>query len=243
MNDLSTTQAAWGAAVLVIAYLVRGIAGFGSGMIAVPLLTLAFPLSMAVPLVVFLDYVASAAQGVANRRDIRWREIFALLPFSLIGVACALFFLRNVDLLWLTRALGLFIIVFAIYTLSGYTPKPGAARGWAALAGASGGLIGTLFGTGGPFYVTYFKVRDLDKQAFRATFAATFLMDGAARLVGYAAGGFLTGPFLLLLATALPLMAVSLYVGGHIHTAISQATFQRGISALLIVSGVLLLLR
>lgn len=243
LDALTPLQIFIAAAILAVAYLVRGLAGFGSGLIAVPLLTLLTPLSLGlvVPTIVLLDYMASLSQGVKNRRDIRWREIIPMIPFSLIGVLIALLFMSRSDALLLTKALGVFIILFALYTLSGYTPHKGAARGWGVLAGVSGGMIGTLFGTGGPFYVTYFKARGLEKGQFRATFAAIFLMDGAGRLTGYATSGYFTVKFLTLVATALPVMAVFLYIGGHIHTRISQATFQRAISMLLIVSGAALL--
>ncbi len=66
-------------AVLSVAYFVRGIAGFGSGLIAIPLLLMWFPLLVAVPLVVALDYLASASQGIKDRQAIRWREIWPLL--------------------------------------------------------------------------------------------------------------------------------------------------------------------
>lgn len=243
MDELSAWQWGLGACVVAVAYLVRGVAGFGSGLIAVPLLALILPFTLVVPLVVLLDYIASASQGAANRADIRWREILPLLPFSALGVLLALFALSRADAELLLQALGVFVIAFALHTLSGYTPKQGAARGWGALAGTSGGLIGTLFGTGGPFYVMYFKARGLDKAAFRATFAAIFLIDGAGRLLGYAGSGFFTWDFLSVVALALPLMAVALYLGGQIHTRLSQQAFQRGISALLIVSGVALLLK
>ena len=48
------------APVILVAYLVRGICGFGSGLIAIPVLSLMFPLKVAVPLVVMLDYLASS---------------------------------------------------------------------------------------------------------------------------------------------------------------------------------------
>ena len=34
-------------------------------------------------------------------------------------------------------------------------------------SGFFGGFVGTLFGTGGPFYVIYLNLRHLDKSAFR----------------------------------------------------------------------------
>lgn len=236
-------QLAASALILAVAFLVRGIAGFGSGLIAVPLLSLMLPLSLVVPLMVLLDYTASISHGLSNRGEIRWKEILPLIPFSLAGMVIALIFISQSDALLLTRALGVFVILFALYTLSGYSPKAGAARGWGAMAGLSGGMIGTLFGTGGPFYVTYFKARGLDKGAFRATLAVTFLLDGAGRIVGFASSGFFSLKFFSLVAMALPIMGLFMYIGGHIHSKLTHEQFQRGISVLLIVSGMLLVIR
>lgn len=242
-DALTPFQLSASAVILAVAFLVRGVAGFGSGLIAVPMLTLMLPFSMVVPLMVLLDYMASLSHGLSNREEIRWKEILPLMPFSVAGVLIALFFLTRSDALILTKALGVFIILYAFYTLSGFSPKRGAARGWGVLAGFSGGMIGTLFGTGGPFYVTYFKARGLDKAAFRTTLAVTFLLDGAGRILGFATSGFFNTEFLLLVAMALPIMGVFMYIGGHIHTRLTQAQFQRAISILLIVSGVVLLLK
>jgi len=243
LEALTPFQLAVSAAILAVAYFVRGIAGFGSGLIAVPLLAFVLPFSLVVPLMILLDYLASLSQGMSNRNDVRWKEIVPLIPFSLIGVVIAMQFLTQADALVLIKALGVFVILYGLYTLSGFRPKAGAARGWGVLAGVSGGLIGTLFGTGGPFYVSYFDARGLDKAAFRATLATMFLLDGAGRLVGYAVAGRFTANFLSLVLLALPIMAVFMYLGGHVHTRLSQAAFQRGISVLLIVSGGALLLK
>lgn len=104
-------------AVLFLAYLVRGIAGFGSGLIAVPLLALRFPVTVVVPLVVFLDYVGSASQGVKNRSHIVWKDQLPLIPFSLIGVGIGLFLLSTMSTPGLGKALGGFVLVYAIYQL------------------------------------------------------------------------------------------------------------------------------
>jgi len=57
-------------AAFFLAYLVRGIAGFGSGLIAVLLLILVSPVTAVVPVVVSLDYIGSASQSVRNLHDI-----------------------------------------------------------------------------------------------------------------------------------------------------------------------------
>ncbi len=228
--------------VVLVAYLVRGIAGFGSALVAVPLLALVLPLTVVVPLVVFLDYVCSATQGLKNRHLIQWRELLPLIPFALIGVVTALFLFRNLDSAGLAQALGVFVLVYAVYQLLPLKELAGS-RWLAAPAGIFGGMVGTLFGTGGPFYVIYLTLRRLDKGAFRATFAANFLIDGSMRLGAYTMAGFYDKEALQLMMMALPIAFVGLFLGGRIHTNLSQQAFLRLVSVLLLGSGTALLMK
>jgi len=243
MDAFALPQYAYALTVLSGAYFVRGLAGFGSGLIAIPLLLLWFPLTLVVPLVVTLDYLASAGQGIRERQSICWNEIWPLLPFALLGVVGAIYLLQAVDTGLMLKCLAVFIILYALYSLSGLTPSSAYSRGWAVPAGALAGLVGTSFGTGGPFYVIYLQMRRLDKTPFRATFAAIFLLDGANRLLAYFLSGMLTLQFLAYLTLAMPVMLISIYLGGKVHTTIGQEVFRRAIGVLLICSGVVLLLR
>ena len=230
------------APIVFLAYLVRGICGFGSGLIAIPVLSLMFPLKVAVPLVVMLDYLASAGHGVSLRQSIQWREIARLIVPALIGVSAGLLVFHKVDAELLTRFLGGFVFLYALYALWG-PEMPRASSWWALPAAVSGGAVGTLFGTGGPFYVTYLKARQLDKTAFRATFACIFILDGAARVTGYVGTAVVDIQLLFLLAMSLPVMILGMYLGGKIHTSLSAEIFTRGISMLLLASGASLILR
>lgn len=231
-------------AIVAFAYFVRGLASFGSGLIAIPLLLVSgMPLDRAVPVIAVLDYIASASHGLQHRRAISWPAILPILPFVLIGVLAALYLFKTVDLELLTRALAVFLILFALHQLLARVPHRSDSRLWAVPAGGFAGLIGTLFGTGGPFYVVYLQLRGLDKTAFRASLATAFLIDGANRIGGYTLSGILDLAALKLVGLLLPVMAIGLYVGGHLHVRISEETFKRGISILLIGSGIVLLLR
>ena len=232
----------YAALVLFVAYLVRGIAGFGSGLIAVPMLSLIAPVPLVVPLVVSLDYIGSASQGVKNRDYVAWKEQLLLVPFMLVGISAGLLMLHSIPTTVLSKVLGGFVITYAIYQL---LPLPvlGSSRLCAVLCGCLGGFVGTLFGTGGPFYVMYLKLRDLDKNVFRATFATNFLIDGAIRLVSYAVIGLFRWQLLAYLLAALPMVVVGLYLGGRLQLGWSQHVFVRFISLLLLGSGVALLLK
>ena len=236
------TVLAYAALVVLLAYVVRGLAGFGSGLIAVPLLSMVAPVSAVVPVLVPLDYVGSASQSVHNVGRVAWREILTLLPFSLVGVAFGVLFLRNAPTTVLSRALGAFVIVYAVYRLLPTPPLPDS-RLAAIVCGLFGGLVGTLFGTGGPFYAIYFTLRRLDKEAFRATFSANFLIDGGFRIAAYAFAGFFGWETLKWFVVGLPLMAAGLYIGGRLHVGLTQRDFVRLVSVILLASGTALLLR
>jgi len=102
-------------------------------------------------------------------------------------------------------------------------------------------MVGALFGTGGPLYVLYLNIRQLDKGPFRATIAMIFLVDGGARIFGYAISGLYTGQVLGMLLMLLPVLFLGMYVGHSLHLKIEQKRFNQVISVLLMISGVLLL--
>ncbi len=240
---LSPAELALCAGFVLGAYFIRGIVGFGSGLIAVPLLALVLPLSLVVPTVALTDYLASASQGIGSRRDIAWRALVPLLPFMLLGVGLALYLFSHLDPGLLTQALGVFVVAYAVYTLLDLHPGWVARPQWAAPLGGLGALIGTLFGTSGPFYVAYLQLWGPTKAQFRATAATVFLIEGSTRMTGYLAAGFFTRDVLLLFALALPLTALGLYAGHQVHTSLGEAAFRRLIGVLLLGGGVALLLK
>lgn len=243
IETLTNTQYILALIILITAYTFRGVTGFGSGLIATPLLALFLPLTFAIPFISILDMTASATHITHTRQYISWKVIFRALPFAFIGVPIGLFVLQTIDTKILVKALGIFIILFAIYSLAAPKLKKSDSIIWPAFGGFFGSLIGAMFGTGGPFYVFYFQLQQLDKSAFRATCAAVFLLDGLIRAVGFTYSGFYTSTVLLSIAYALPIMFFSMYIGNHIHTNITPRTFQKSIGVFLIFSGIALLFK
>ncbi len=241
-DNFTTLQVIAAIIIVTIAYLVRGITGFGSGLIAIPLLSLMLPLSIVVPLIGFLDYSCSLVHGIKLRNHISWQLILPLLPFSLLGVFLALYLFNTIDALLLKKILGIFIISYALYTLIAIKTHIHRDKLWAIPGGIFGGLIGTLFGTGGPFYVIYLQLQGLTKATFRASIATILFLDGSARIIAYFANGFYTHETLTLIAWTLPIMSIAMFMGGHIHTNISHDKMQKGIGVLLLFSGTALLI-
>lgn len=231
-----------GSLIALLAWFIRGISGFGSALIAVPLLALTQPLAVVVPVVVALDYLSSLLQGGQNWRLVAWRKLLILLPFAVIGIGLGLSLLTSVPARAMQIALGLFVIGYAVYQLS-----PVLRHEWgdgsAVPAGLIGGIVGTWFGTSGPIYVIYLRLRGLDGVVFRATIAMNFIIDGGLRLLGFIGTGLYGPPAIELGLYLLPAALLGLCLGGRMHLRLSQTQFRYLISALLIGSGMALLIR
>src|SRR5918999_4690485 len=168
--------------VVLSAYFVRGITGFGSGLIAVPLLALSNPLQFGVPLVLALDFTASFVLGGANTKKADWKEIRVLLPFGLIGACFGAFALLKLPSAPVLLTLGAFTMFFGFRNIFGVSSDAQISRAWALPTGLVGGGAGALFGTSGPPYIIYLTHRLKDKSAVRATFSWLFVIDGGVRV-------------------------------------------------------------
>jgi len=228
--------------IIFFAYAVKGLSGFGSGLIAIPLLAFIFPLTLIVPVLGLLSYSGTLMQSFHLRKHVSWQDMLPLIPFSLFGIIIAIWLLVNVDGEILVLALGCFVLLYAIYSL---LPLPihAGGRKWAILAGSCGGMVGALFGTGGPFYVLYLKMRQLNKGQFRATIAMIFLFDGGARMTAYAFNGLYTPQVLWMAAILMPVLFLGMYAGHHLHIRIDQQRFNQVISLLLMVGGIMLIFK
>jgi uncharacterized membrane protein YfcA len=248
MESLTPLQAVYCSFVVVAAFAVRGGAGFGGGVVAVPLLVVALPLQLVVPVMTALNFMVAMGHGVRHRHAIQWRDLVRLMPFALLGVALGLYLFKVVDARPLSRALGVFVIVYALYVLAAAGRLPQVPERWmkplAAAMGASAGLAGTLFGgAAGPLFVIYLNARRLAKDEFRATITAIMVCMSVTRLAGYAGLGFLDFSGLKYLAAAIPLMWLGGHIGERLVRRIDQRRFERVLAGVLILGGAVLVLK
>jgi len=228
--------------IILSAYFIRGITGFGSGLIAIPLLAHLLPLTFVVPLVLVLDFVASIVLSRHMHLQVRWDEIHPLLPTSILGMLIGGFLLMNLPREPLLISLGLFVIFFGLRYLFNVHGEKLINRWWSVPTGLSGGLIGAMFGTGGPPYVVYLSHRLNDKTQLRGTLSGLFMLEGAIRVVIFLAIGlFSQNEMLISLVMALPLMGLGLYLGNKVHLGITHRQQLGIIGGLLLISGISLL--
>lgn len=248
MEHLSLVELVYTFFVIVLAFAVRGGAGFGGGAVATPLLVLIMPPHVVIPAVSVLNMLSSVGHGFRNWRRIVWREIFRVAPFTLLGVGFGIYLLSIVDPKPLSRALGVFVVLYALYALYAAGRPPRIPKRWlapvAAIVSVAAGSVGTVFGgAAGPVYVVYLSQLELARDAFRATITTIMLFLALCRITGYASFGFFDAHALTLLAVALPPMVIGAYFGERVVRRFDQVRFARAVAAVILVSGLVLVLK
>ena len=238
-------QLAWCALVIVAAYTLRGATGFGAGVVAIPLLVLVLPLRAVIPVITTLGILASFGQTVREFRHVEWRGVRGLLVPTLLGAGAGLWLFQALHPEMLRDALALFIIGYAVWSVAPRKARLRAPRVWLApLAGAGGGLVSTLFGgMAGPIFVIYLNALNLDKTRFRATMSAILFLLALLRAAGYGSLGFYDARVFALLGLLVPVMALGMVFGEHVHHGIDETLFKRVVALLLVASGIGLLLK
>jgi uncharacterized membrane protein YfcA len=230
--------------IIVFAYTVFGLTGFGSAITAMPLLVQLIPLRMAVPLMLVFDLASGLLLGLRNWRAIERREALRIVPFMLAGMGLGVLALVRAPERILLAVLGVFILCYAAWSLLRRgAPRPFAAA-WAAPFGTVGGFFTATFGAGGPFYTIYLTRRLQDKVVLRATIGGVLFFSALVRLVLFSGAGLYAQPALPWLAAILfPFAMGGLWLGNRLHHVLPAARVVQLIWGLLILGGIGLVLR
>jgi uncharacterized membrane protein YfcA len=228
--------------VVLIAYIVLAVSGFGSALISIPLLALLLPVKLVIPVVLIVDFIATAATGLRLRNDIAVEELKPIIAPMMLGLLAGVTLLVKLPARWILLALGGFIFTYGLYSLLTRAQTRSYSKWWSLPVGLSGGVISGLFGMGGPMYVIYLSGRIAQPIRLRATLSTMFTLNTGVRLVLFLVSGLLlqrevwiAGLYLL------PFMALGLYIGHHLHVRLTAAQIGRVISVLLLLTGISIL--
>lgn len=229
---------------IATAYIVFGIAGFGTALVAAPVLIQFMPLSHIIPLLVLLDFVAAFGKWLTSRKVVVRIELLRLLPSMALGCAAGVLFLLKLKADLLLLLMGIFISCYATYSLSIKSRPTHVASYWAVPAGTLGGLFGALFGSGGFLYALYLNARLSSIEQARATQSALISCSTLWRLALFMWAGVYADASLLLLAVCfLPMVFAGLWAARHLALRLSRDAFVRLITWLVLGSGLALIAR
>lgn len=247
IESLSWLHVAWIAVSVFGAYIIRGMSGFGAGLVSAPLLALVLPMHVVIPMSGLLVFLLFIFISIRDRAQVIWRELKLLAPPTVLGVIAGLFLFSSLDNALLLVMLGGFLVLYAAYMLAVHAfglPQFRCSERWAWPLGFIGAFFDTLFGGGGgTLVVIYMHARGMGRAEFRATVATLWFIEMLARIGGYAVGGYYTREVLLMVAVLIPVMWAGTFVGERLGNRVKPETFQRILAVMLMASGIGLLLK
>lgn len=224
---------------------IYGITGFGAALVTVPFATHFVPLPFALALFVLMDLANSFRIGFENPKHAVKREWTRMIPTILAGTVTGVTLLVNLPRDAATLALGVFVLLFALYTLLRRAEAQRlVSAGWAYVAGFAGGVTSTVFGAGGPPYAMYLSQRGLSKEQYRATLGLATFTSISMRTVAFLLTGILLDPKVWLYAVfVVPAGLAGIWAAGHLFRRISREVLMRAVMLVLLASGASLILR
>ncbi len=217
-------------AIALLAFLVRGVSGFGSAMVGIGGLSLLLPPQQVVPAFLALELLTTAHLLPGVWRQIDWRSLRWVIAGCLLATALGLTLLAGLDAALMRLVISACLLAIAVAMLGGLaqrwapaqTPGPLGALAVGALSGALNGAVGI---SGPPAIVFHFATSAAATS--RATLIAYFLFTDmwAVGLAG--AAGLLTTSALPLIGVALPFSLAGIGLGQCLFLRLDETQMRR----------------
>lgn len=229
--------------VVFVATLIRSAFGFGEALIAVPLLALFIPVSIAAPVAVLLSITIAAVVVVQDWQKIHFRSTGWLVGSTIVGIPLGLLLLTRVPEQPVKILLAVLILAFSGYSIFGGKPPEltGDSRGWLVGCGFCAGILGGAYGMNGPPLVVYGAMRRWSAQRFRATLQGYFLPASLIGMVGYYLAGLWVPAVTHYYLDSLPVALPTIFLGRALNHRMKGDAFLRYVHLGLICIAVALL--
>jgi hypothetical protein len=235
--ELFDAALAGGAAAVVLAGLVRGLAGFGGALVMVPILSLLFGPAPAVAMTIAIELVGYVQLLPGAARHIRWREVAPMGAAALAALPLGVYGVVHVDAEAMRRVIGGVVVLLALLLMLGWRARrrPGlpAALGVSALAG----LLQGLAGTPGPPVVLYLHAGPNSAAGNRQQLIGFFLVLDLAGLALFAWQGVFAAGALQRTLLLIPVSIVATWAGGYLFRRAPEALLRPLALALILLIG------
>ncbi|MDZ4858724.1 MAG: sulfite exporter TauE/SafE family protein [Candidatus Hydrogenedentes bacterium] len=242
--------------VVFIALLLGGAvhttAGFGSALIAMPILTLVLHPVVATPLQTLVGLSLSATIFYQYRAHWPWPDAVPLVLFSILGIPLGTLAITTLPESVVLGALGVVLLLYAAFeTLSRTGPSTPSTPGLRAdplyigssVAGFLSGVLGAAYATNGPPAIIYGSWRRWPRGEFKSVLQSMFVVNGICILLWQGGQGLLTREVGWYALFAAPGLLIGALIGRRIDKRLDSARFQLLITNMLFVLGIALILR
>lgn len=228
--------------IFLIAGFVQGMTGFGSALVAIPLLSLIIDIKAAVPLCILNSMIITTYLSFTMRKHLEIKKILPLCLAAVPGIILGATALHSVDSRWIRISLGILLVSYSLYSLLS-KPRPRKLHTlWGWLAGFLSGAIGATFSAGGPPTIIYATLNDWNKDSIKATLSGFFLFNSYLIAVVHAINGLTTTDVFTSFIISAPFVLLGTVLGAICYGKVAKQKYLQIIFAFLILMGIMLII-
>ncbi|MCR9254767.1 MAG: sulfite exporter TauE/SafE family protein [Alphaproteobacteria bacterium] len=196
-----------------VAGVVRGFSGFGTALVLSAPMAVLYGPAIAVPILTFIDPVASIKLWRPASKICNWRVVLILVLGTGIGSPIGVYVLSIADPEMLTKAIAVMLLVSVAILASGwrYRKEPGA--GITAATGLTAGVAGGVSGLAGVPVMVFLMGGKSTPQVMRANIIMFFALGSLVTVGGFIWRDLLTWEVFALALTMIPFYYVGVVIG------------------------------
>lgn len=222
--------------IIVTAGVVRGCIGFGFSAMVVMSCSFWLPVASIVTIVVLLEIVASIAMYPSIKNDIKTDYILPLIAGLFLTIYLGIWMLANLAPNTLQWIIGIYMMLIAIFSLTGFEFKGEITRNKLIVIGMISGFFNGLAGVGGMFVAWGLVGLKSSARTIRATLAVFFIIGELLFLLGAIASDFISREVLLTAIYATIPLVIGILIGSRFSGQLSDEKLKK-----LVLGGLILL--
>ena len=234
--------------VVFLTNIIQCITGFAGTVLAMPFSVMLVGYDVAKPVLNLLGLAASVYVVATCFKHINKKELGKMTGIMLVGMAAGIwlkrFFTGNPSLLY--KTLGIIVIAFALMNAVKFfrnkddkeLPEP-----VSVILLILSGVVHGMFVCGGPLLVTYASGKMRDKDEFRGTLSAVWILLNGILFAADIYEGYFIPSTVRLTAISVVILAGALVIGSFISKKMSRKVFLILTYILMLISGASLLIK
>jgi uncharacterized membrane protein YfcA len=220
----------------------QGFSGFGSALLAMPLLTLFLDAKTAVPLSVLNSVLITSYLSLKLKSHMERGKIMPLVWGSLPGTYIGVKFLIYAESDIIKLLLGLLIVSYCLYFLIARSVPRMIHHLWAYPAGFFTGFIGSAFNTGGPPAIIYSSLTGWTKDQIKATLTGFFFISSIFTAAVHITSGLVSEEVLKYFTASALSVLIGVYAGSHVYSRTNGEAYLKIMLIILCILGIVLMI-
>ena len=233
---MTTSQLIVIASAVFVAGVIQVVAGFGFGLLSVPLMTIVVEPKIAIVVSSLIGACITSWQAIWQRADVDWTLVRPMIASAYVGMPLGLVVFSTVNDDALRLVLGVTVIVAVVLLVLPIRIPVG--RPLDIGAGFISGVLNTSLSTNGPPLVFALQARRLASDTFRATIVMVFALSNFVGITLFFAAGKVTAEGLRAAAIAIPATLVGQAVGIPLRRHVHGERFRWMVLGLLLLAGI-----